>query len=209
VAARSHILGLAASGCHAQSSLIDAQSVTATRSTARTSCNRPTQAVAGCWACGVGGGPTELATFDAALIAAGVANFNLIVMGSVIPPRTNVIVNREPKVPAGAWGDRLYVVMAHERVAARHAEAWAGLGWVQEEATGRGLFAQHHGSSRADVERDIHESLDTLCRNRAVTFGGHQMELAGTRCRDMPACALVVATYRSTAWPTRTGATEL
>ena len=37
-------------------------------------------------ASGVGSGPTELAAFDAALAAAGVANYNLLYLSSVIPP---------------------------------------------------------------------------------------------------------------------------
>ena len=34
----------------------------------------------------IGRGSTELAAFDAALVGAGVANFNLIRLSSVIPP---------------------------------------------------------------------------------------------------------------------------
>ena len=39
----------------------------------------------------VGQASTELAAFDAALIAAGVANFNLIRLSSVIPPACEVV----------------------------------------------------------------------------------------------------------------------
>jgi arginine decarboxylase len=151
-------------------------------------------------ASGVGSGPTELAAFDAALIAAGVANFNLLVLSSVIPPATEIIESDAPLSPVGEWGDRLYVVMAQERVTTRNAEAWAGLGWVSDERTGRGLFVEHHGSSRAEVEGDIHDSLSTLCHNRGVEFGAHHMRLAGITCRDDAVCALVVATYGASGW---------
>lgn len=156
-------------------------------------------------ASGVGSGPTELAAFDAALIAAGVANFNLVVLSSVIPPGSEVVPRTEPVTPGGAWGDRLYVVLAQERVATRNAEAWAGLGWVQEETSGRGLFVEHHGSSRAEVEHDITDSLETLCRNRGEQFGAPHVQVTGTSCHEGAACALVVATYGSASWAVETG----
>lgn len=157
---------------------------------------------------GVGSGPTELAAFDAALIAAGVANFNLLVLSSVIPPGAEVVPSAEPVTPAGTWGDRLYVVMAQGRVTTRNAEAWAGLGWVQDETSGRGLFVEHHGSSRAEVEHDITDSLETLCRNREEQFGAHHVQITGTSCHEGATCALVVAMYGSAPWVALPGERE-
>lgn len=151
-------------------------------------------------AAGAGSGPTELAAFDAALLAAGVANFNLLVLSSVIPPGSIVAPSDEPVHPRGRWGDRLYVVMAEERVTVRNTEAWAGLGWVQERETGRCLFVEHHGASRGEVERDIRDSLATLCSNRGEDFGPHQMKLMGATCEGDAVCALVVATYGTSSW---------
>jgi len=148
---------------------------------------------------GVGSGPTSLSAFDAALIDAGVANFNLLTLSSVIPPGTEVVVSESAAIPEGGWGDRLYVVMAEERVTTRNAEAWAGVGWVQDE-TGRGLFVEHHGSSKAEVERDINDSLRTLTANRGGGFGSHQMRLSGATCAGDAACALVVAAFKSEPW---------
>lgn len=149
---------------------------------------------------GVGAGPTELAAFDAALIAAGVANFNLLVLSSVIPPGSEVVTHDGAIKPTGEWGDRLYVVIAQERLNTRNAEAWAGLGWVQDADSGRGLFVEHHGGSQAEVERDITDSLATMCSNRPETFGPVQMKLAGTTCGDGAACALVAATFVAADW---------
>ena len=148
---------------------------------------------------GVGSGPTELAAFDAALIAAGVANFNLLTMSSVIPPQADVLVEDSPVAVEGAWGDRLYVVLAQQQVTIRNAEAWAGLGWVQD-ASGRGLFVEHHGGSRDEVEGDISDSLSRLVQNRGHTFGHHHVKVVGITCRDNAVCALVVAVYQSTGW---------
>ena len=75
---------------------------------------------------GTGTGPTELAAFDAALNTAGVANYNLVHLSSVIPPKAKIVTFDGPieSIP-GQWGDRLYIVMADKRVDTPNAEAWA------------------------------------------------------------------------------------
>lgn len=154
--------------------------------------------------CGVGRGPTALASFDAALVAASVANFNLIHLSSVIPPLSTVVVENEPtaQAPPGGWGDRLYVVLADCRVEVPHEEAWAGIGWVQEESTGRGLFVEHIGHSRAHVEADIGASLETIVAARpGFEPGPRSMQVSGITCEHEPVCALVVAAFDSETWP--------
>jgi len=79
----------------------------------------------------VGRGPTPLGAFDAALRSAGVENYNLIQLSSVIPPKASVERGRFSARPS-QYGDRLYVVMAHHEVTRAGEEAWAGLGWTQE-----------------------------------------------------------------------------
>jgi arginine decarboxylase len=59
-----------------------------------------------------GTGLTELAAFDAALLAAGVADRNLIRLSSVIPPGATIEQPSSPIESPGGWGDRLYVVLA-------------------------------------------------------------------------------------------------
>ncbi|NDA64718.1 MAG: pyruvoyl-dependent arginine decarboxylase, partial [Chitinophagia bacterium] len=88
---------------------------------------------------GVGNGPTQLAAFDKALNEAGVANFNLIYLSSVVPPNSKIIATKKPMIE-GEWGDKLFVVAAQQRTSTRHEEAWAGIGWVQDPKTGKGLF---------------------------------------------------------------------
>lgn len=150
---------------------------------------------------GVGSGPTALSAFDAALRSAAIANFNLIVLSSVIPTGSlPVKVQEHPSPPPGEWGDRLYIVMAEERVQERNVEAWAGLGWVQDDGTGRGLFVEHHGHSEATVRADISASLHALMAGRDESFGDVQMHLAGTTCGEVPVCALVVAVFESQSW---------
>jgi arginine decarboxylase len=154
-------------------------------------------------ASGLGSGPTKLAAFDSALNDAGIANYNLLRLSSVIPPSSEIVQSDSP-IPAdvmpGKWGDRLYVVMAEERVDTPNVEAWAGIGWVQEKASGKGLFVEHEGNSEASVRRDITQSLQALMATRNVDFGEIKMQVTGKTCTHHPVCAMVVAVYQASDW---------
>lgn len=150
---------------------------------------------------GIGTGPTKLSAFDSALNHAGVANFNLIRLSSVIPPESKIVMNHNSlKGMSGEWGDKLYVVMAEMRVDSPNAEAWAGIGWVQEKESGKGLFVEHEGNSKHSVEQDIKQSLQALMATRNIDFGEIHMEIVGRTCKYEPVCAMVVAVYQSTSW---------
>ena len=150
---------------------------------------------------GIGTGPTKLAAFDAALNHAGVANYNILRLSSVIPPSTDIQIQDKPlaNLP-GDWGDRLYVVMAEMRVDTPNAEAWAGIGWVQDEETGKGLFVEHEGNSEKTVRKDIRQSLQALMATRNIDFGEIKMEVVGRTCKHEPVCAMVVAAYQASDW---------
>ena len=109
---------------------------------------------------GRGDGPTPLAAFDNAMYDAHVGNYNLMHLSSVIPPYSTIehapFVG-EPK----DYGDRLYVVMASKTETEPGKWAWAGLSWTQEPTTMRGLFVEQHGSSEAEVRRNL-ESHDQV-----------------------------------------------
>lgn len=149
---------------------------------------------------GIGFGPTKLAAFDAALREAGIANFNLLPLTSIIPAGSTVTTPGRASPPAGSWGDRLYVVMAELRVDTRYEEAVAGLGWVQEEKTGKGLFVEHVGHTEREVRRDILATLESLCAGRAQKFGAPELVLRNTVCAGEPTCALVAAVFESHPW---------
>lgn len=153
-------------------------------------------------ACGTGTGPNPLAAFDGALIATGIANFNLLRLSSVIPPATDVKpVSGAVSPVKGEWGDRLYVVMAESGVTELGAEAWAGIGWVQDPESGKGLFVEHEGHAEAAVRRDILDSLESLVAGRPeTTFGPPQLVLHGAVCEGTPTCALAVAVYETATW---------
>lgn len=155
-------------------------------------------------ASGIGTGPTKMAAFDSALNKSGVANYNLIRLSSVIPADSKVI-NHKQSIPklSGKWGDRLYVVLAEIRVDTPNVEAWAGIGWVQDDKTGKGLFVEHEGLSKQAVEKDIEQSLTALMETRGVNFGAIRMKVIGTTCEHQPVCALVIAVFQATNWPSK------
>jgi arginine decarboxylase len=146
---------------------------------------------------GTGRGSTPLSAFDTALLDAGVGDFNLVTLSSVIPPASRI---RHVDAPlAGTHGDLLFCVRAEAFADLPGHEAWAGLGWVTDE-TGGGLFVEHHGTSEASVVEQIEASLADMNRNRGGGYGPVQMTLASAVCVDEPVCALVVAAYRVTSW---------
>lgn len=151
---------------------------------------------------GIGSGPTTLSAFDSALNDAGIANYNLLRLSSVIPPKSELIIHDGHITQAlpGEWGDRLYVVMAEMRADTPNVEAWAGVGWVQDKETGKGLFVEHEGHSEASVRRDIQQSLEALMATRNIDFGPVHMQVTGVTCKHLPVCAMVVAVYQASNW---------
>jgi arginine decarboxylase len=143
---------------------------------------------------GVGEGPTSVAAFDA-----GVANYNLICLSSVIPPGSDI--RRERYVaPADEYGHRLYVVMSRHEAQIAGQSAWAGVGWTQNEETARGLFVEIHGPSRDQVHEDIQSTLVSMKASRPITYGAIESEITGIECKGRPVCALAIAVYESAGW---------
>jgi arginine decarboxylase len=158
---------------------------------------------------GIGTGPTTMAAFDSALNEVGIANYNLLRLSSVVPPAAEIVVH-DGKIPfrlPGTWGDRLYVVMAEWRTDKHNAGAWAGVGWVQDKKTGRGMFTEHEGESEDYVRREITQSLDAfkLMRDKDEDFDWDpiQMVVVGGTCSDKPVCAMVAVTFQVSDWDNR------
>jgi arginine decarboxylase len=138
-----------------------------------------------------------LSAFDDALLGAGVANYNLIRLSSVIPQPSVITFDSEPV--RGDHGDRLYCVYA-----AAHAEepgdtAWAGIGWVRDES-GRGLFVEHSADSEKALGELIQLSLEDMNERRGGGYGEIQSVTVSARNEGQPACALAVATYEVAGW---------
>ena len=148
---------------------------------------------------GTGSGPTALAAFDAALLQSGVGNYNLIPLSSVIPPSSELQQGCYI-APVSEFGHRLYVVISSQQATEPGAEAWAGLGWVQD-TSGKGLFVEHHGLNEAGVSQDIHRSLSAMVANRSHDqYGSICSRLVGITCEKQPVCAVVIAVYENQGW---------
>ncbi len=157
--------------------------------------------------CGMGSGKTTLSAFDSALKSAGVYNYNLIALSSIIPPGSKVNRVKRHKTPLSEFGHRLYVIKAEIRSEEAGKFIAAGLGWYQLE-DGRGLFVEHDikGETRIAVESEIsgriENSLKDLCKFRHIKFDSKNVRSATsiTQIKDHPTCVLVLAVYQSEGW---------
>lgn len=147
---------------------------------------------------GVGEGKTDISAFDAALSNAGIANYNLIYLSSIIP-KGSIVEIKKLKPEKAEYGKKLYVVIARYNQDIFGEEAWAGLGWTQDK-TGRGLFAEHKSESKEAVIRLIRNSLEDMKKIRGYKYGEINYAVAGIKCKNKPVCAIVAAVYQSEGW---------
>jgi arginine decarboxylase len=156
---------------------------------------------------GTGEASTLLSSFDAALNNAGVYNYNLIPLSSVIPPRTQIKIIDRYESPEEEYGHKLFCVIAHERSNEIGKFIAAAVGWYQVE-DGRGVFVEHHiiGETREAVESEInqriHNSLRDLCDFRKYEFISERIgsKIEISEVTENPACVLVIAVYESEGW---------
>ncbi|MGB7450172.1 MAG: pyruvoyl-dependent arginine decarboxylase [Ornithinimicrobium sp.] len=146
---------------------------------------------------GRGEGQTLLSAFDGALQQAGVADFNLVTLSSVIPPSGRVV--RGQGRLAGGHGDRLLCVQAVAYADHPGEHAWAGVGWVTD-SSGKGLFVEHTGGSRETVEEQIRLSLADMVERRGDSYGDREIALATAHCVDRPVCAIALAAFQVQGW---------
>ena len=150
---------------------------------------------------GTGTGRTTLAAFDAALVAAGVGDFNLVRLSSVIPPGSRVLEVDGPDQLPGDHGDALYCVHAEAHASLPGHEAWAGVGWsLHDDGSGAGLFVEHEGPSHEQVATDLVHSLEDLSAARGNVYHPKGRRITGITCESLPVCAVVVATFRRAGW---------
>lgn len=146
-----------------------------------------------------GKGPTALAAFDDALMTAGVSNFNLVRLSSMIPPGSHVRSSSRQSV-RGTWGDRLYAVWAFQSAELLGQEAWAGVAWLQAPDDGRGVFVEHEGTSEAQVRHELAASLEAIRLAHGLPDLLPSSAVIGARCDNQPVCALVIAPLAAGSW---------
>ena len=143
---------------------------------------------------GTGKGKTKLAAFDAALQDAGIANFNLIYLSSIIPAGSKIVCG---KYNSNGYGNKLYVVMSKCFQVVKNKYAWAGLGWVQDKF-GRGVLVEAGGESKRKVKDEIKLTFESMKAYRKI--GKIRMKIVGVKCEGEPVCALVAAVFKEEGW---------
>jgi arginine decarboxylase len=141
---------------------------------------------------GVGRAETRMASYDAALAAANVHNYNLAPVSSVIPAAATVEdVGKAPDLgPAGA---RLTVVEARATTGGVGTVS-AGLGWAT--GPGPGLFYEAAGEAPAAVRRRVEAGLEAGRRLRAWTFDDEAVAVVTAEGDDSGyTTAVAVAVY--------------
>lgn len=164
---------------------------------------------------GTGSGPDTLSAFDSALTSAGISNFNLIKMSSVIPLKSEIVVSDM----CIEWyknlrseqfiGNRLYVVMSDIRTNRSNVTIGCGLGWYQN-VDGSGIFVEHHSLSEGDTKKEVYfevknrikQSLEGICQNRDWVVDTYEFKylINTTYVESKPTSALVVAVYDHEEW---------
>jgi arginine decarboxylase len=148
-----------------------------------------------------GAGATRLAAFDAALVAAGLQDFNLLPLSSVVPLGATVEVVGPDKQLRGRHGDLLYCVYAAAYATIPGAEAWAGIAWgLRTDGSGAGLFVEHSGSTEAGVHADLSATLGAMMGNRPEEYVEGGRLVSSATCTDTPVSALVVASFQTAGW---------
>lgn len=136
--------------------------------------------------------PTEMASYDAALAAANVHNYNLSYVSSVIPAdATAEFVGRAPDL--GPIGHELTVVEARATSAERPVSA--ALAWAESEQ-GPGLFYEAAGEEPPEDARErAEEGLRAGQRLREWSFRDGEAVAASAAPGGEYATAVVLAVY--------------
>lgn len=151
---------------------------------------------------GVGHGVTKLDSFDAALYDAGIANYNLIELSSVIPPGIDIVTGKWITSPEH-YGHRLYLVKseAYAHFEGLASTPVAGVAWVQREDKS-GLFVEITGQDQDTVEYNMTRTLENMMERRGWEDGNVEVQsliACGTR-ESAWTCALVAAVYGAEGW---------
>lgn len=160
---------------------------------------------------GSGIGLTAMAAFDDALNKAGIANYNLIKLSSIIPPKTEIVLEKYSPQNGDEFGNRLYTVLAEMRSEVPGKTIGAGVGWYQW-GDNRGVFAEHHEMiDKVDgkkmeglIRNNLEQTVQNLCEFRKIPFDKTKLNvvLEVKEVTKEPSSVLVAAVYKSEDWST-------
>ena len=140
---------------------------------------------------GMSEGKTLISAFDKAISKAGIHNFNLIPLSSVIPPKS--VVNEIGTLKSvNRIGDILYVVISSFSSKKSNTLISSGLGWVQTQEGG--LFFESKGEfGQKECEEEIVIGLREMMEARGWS-GEIKMKVLSHKIREI-ANVTVAAVY--------------
>ena len=144
--------------------------------------------------CGSGEGPTEIASYDAALHEAGISNYNLVQVSSMIPREAGVeVVKKMPDL--GPFGNRLWVVQAKTTVRGRNKKAVAGLAWARGGKAGI-FYESSGGDDEENVRKELNQGIEYCKGLRDWEFGDTNMKINSSNISKSEfATSVVVGVY--------------
>ena len=141
---------------------------------------------------GTATGPTALSSYDAALAEAGVHNYNLVTLSSVIPAGPDIeLPGTAPNL--GPPGEALEVVQS-AATAAPGERAAAGIG-LARSAEGPGIFYEVDGTDSDAVRTEIREGLAAGRDLRDWAFVEEDIRVESVAPESTHASVVVVAIY--------------
>jgi len=158
---------------------------------------------------GEGAGPTAMSAYDAALADAGIHNYNLVTVSSVIPAGPPLeVAGTAPDL--GPAGERLAVVQGKRAVPPADVDesghtkasdadgsdgAAAALAWARDH-DGRGLFYEAGGSDPGRVRETVERGLRRGRELREWSFVDSETVVRTTAARPgAHACVVVCGVY--------------
>lgn len=142
---------------------------------------------------GTGHAATEKASFDTALAAAGVHQYNLRQLSSVIPAEA-ALERTETAPDLGSTGNALDVVLARQ-TSPPGARAAAGLAWARDD-DGAGIFYEVEDSDPETVRELLKAGIERGCYIRDIDYSGVETQvITADAAPDEYTTAVVLATY--------------
>ena len=146
----------------------------------------------------VGYGRTAIGAFDNALCNAGVSNFNLIKLSSVIPEKCREIEEVKKYRRKLAHGDKLYCIYSSNI----GKDVAAGIAYDRETKDGLGVFVEESGENEDVVKKMLNTSLDDLFLSRkwSKDVNNRHEFVVSARANEGLACALAIAVLKEEGW---------
>jgi arginine decarboxylase len=104
---------------------------------------------------GAAEGSTTLNAFDNALLAAGIGNYNLVRVSSIVPPRARLL----PSLPAIGHGSLVPCVYSVAAGETPGESLCAALGFGISRDDHHGMIFEHHGSDPAETESTVRQMV--------------------------------------------------